>query len=180
MSRKTPSSAALESLQHTQDQNAPLVLVADDEPGIREVLCECLEDSGYRVIAAANGAEALNAFESQQPDLIISDVVMPEMDGITLLKRLRPQHPDMRAILMSGYTFLAQEALQHQVHELGVTVLLEKPLQLLNLLTCVNMLLNPELDSENLGTFQAGDLPRKLIRGSQISAKVAPCGALIN
>ncbi len=65
------------------------ILVVDDDQGLRELVRISLEHEGYRVIQAANGLECLSAVREQQPDLVILDVMMPEMDGLEACSRLR-------------------------------------------------------------------------------------------
>jgi len=64
------------------------VLVVDDEPAIRQLVQLALEDEGYQTRGATTGAEALAAVESDRPDLVLSDVWMPQMDGLALARRL--------------------------------------------------------------------------------------------
>src|SRR5699024_981147 len=66
------------------------LLVVDDEPNIRELLSTSLRFAGFDVIAAANGREALEAAETQNPDLAVLDVMLPDMDGFTVTRKLRP------------------------------------------------------------------------------------------
>ncbi len=82
------------------------VLVVEDEPGMRDIVREILESLGYRAWVAANGGEALLAVEEGrfQPDLLMTDVVMPGMSGIVLAERLRRSQPDLKVLFMSGYT----------------------------------------------------------------------------
>src|SRR5699024_1741777 len=65
------------------------LLVVDDEPNIRELLSTSLRFAGFDVIAAANGREALEAAETQNPDLAVLDVMLPDMDGFTVTRKLR-------------------------------------------------------------------------------------------
>ena len=65
------------------------LLVVDDEPNIRELLSTSLRSAGFEVTAAANGREALDAAEEFQPDLAVLDVMLPDMDGFTVTRRLR-------------------------------------------------------------------------------------------
>jgi len=67
----------------------PKILVADDDPHIRSVLCFALGRDGFDTIEAADGAAALAAIERQKPDLVLLDIVMPEMDGTEVCRRLR-------------------------------------------------------------------------------------------
>lgn len=88
--------------------NSTLLLV-EDEDAVRAFATRALMSRGYTVHEASSGVEALEVFEDEGPifDLVISDVVMPEMDGPTLFTELRAQHPDLKFIFMSGY---AEEA----------------------------------------------------------------------
>jgi DNA-binding response OmpR family regulator len=77
------------------------VLVADDEKDIRSVLALYLEDAGYEVVEAADGAEALRALETQDIDLCLLDIMMPELDGYQVLKRTREAN-DVPIIIVSA------------------------------------------------------------------------------
>jgi two-component system cell cycle sensor histidine kinase/response regulator CckA len=85
------------------------ILLVEDEEGLRALNARGLKSRGYNVIEAANGVEALEMFEGAdgKVDLVVSDVVMPEMDGPTLLKELRKRNPDIKIVFVSGY---AEEA----------------------------------------------------------------------
>jgi two-component system, OmpR family, KDP operon response regulator KdpE len=71
------------------DQIKPSVLVVDDELQIRRLLRVCLEGNGYRVVEAVNGQEALTEVAQRRPDLVVLDLGLPDMDGVSVLKRLR-------------------------------------------------------------------------------------------
>ena len=80
------------------------ILLVEDDENVRRAAARVLIGRGYTVLEAASGIDALELMdEGQVPDLIISDVMMPEMDGPTLLTEARQRHPDIRFILMSGY-----------------------------------------------------------------------------
>jgi len=65
------------------------ILVADDEPSIREILSVQLVRLGYEVVAAADGVEALAVYETEHPDLVLLDVMMPRMDGLSACQKIR-------------------------------------------------------------------------------------------
>ncbi len=65
------------------------VLIVDDEPNNVDFLEQALEDSGYQLITATNGQEALNKIQSEQPDLVLLDLAMPIMDGFAVLERVK-------------------------------------------------------------------------------------------
>ena len=78
------------------------VLVVDDEPAIREVIATLLEDEGYQVRHAKDGIEALDALNRSRIDLIVSDMVMPRLDGASFVRRLRRRGHLMPVILTSA------------------------------------------------------------------------------
>jgi two-component system, cell cycle sensor histidine kinase and response regulator CckA len=82
------------------------VLLVEDEPSVRAVAARILTAAGYRVTAAANGAEALRLFgQAEQPiDLLLTDLVMPGIGGRELADRLMANHPELRVLYTSGYT----------------------------------------------------------------------------
>ncbi|MBC8075218.1 MAG: response regulator [Chloroflexales bacterium] len=84
-------------MQSAQAGTMKTILVVDDEGAIIEVLRGLLEDEGYRVVSAANGYDGLARVAQEQPDLIISDVMMPRMGGLPFARALQ-QHPDYAAI----------------------------------------------------------------------------------
>ncbi len=82
----------------------PTILVVDDEVAIAEVLQDLLEDEGYRVVTASNGREALACVADVRPDVVMSDVMMPMMDGWQLCEVLQtdPSFPSIPIVLMSA------------------------------------------------------------------------------
>jgi signal transduction histidine kinase len=79
------------------------ILLVDDEEGIRKVLSIALSDMGYHVRTAENGVEALRIFKDEQPPIVLTDIKMPEMDGIELLRRLKELSPDTEVIMITGH-----------------------------------------------------------------------------
>ncbi len=79
------------------------ILLVDDEADIREVLSLFLKDIGYAVTAAENGGEALRLFKQTLPQIVISDIKMPGMDGIELLRRIKQESPDTEFIMITGH-----------------------------------------------------------------------------
>ena len=78
------------------------ILVVDDEDSIRRVLVRILEPMGAHVVCAGNGLEALRAIEKEPFDLVITDVLMPEMDGIELIPLIKKKRPGVYILAMSG------------------------------------------------------------------------------
>ena len=79
-----------------------VILVVDDEPVLREMISLVLHDEGFAVYVAANGAEALTRHEEQPAALIISDIVMPVLDGNSLVQRLRERGDQTPVVLVSA------------------------------------------------------------------------------
>ena len=79
------------------------ILIVDDEENIREIIGEFLETLGYNVFEASNGEEAIMACGKAKFDLVITDIRMPKMNGLKLLKTLKTVMPDLPVILMTGY-----------------------------------------------------------------------------
>jgi two-component system nitrogen regulation response regulator NtrX len=124
-----------------------LILIVDDEEGIRQVLRDCLEDEGYKVALAADGFQALQALESEPVDLMVLDVWLPNMGGIDVLKKARQEYPDLEVVVISGHGNIN---LAVQAVKLGAFDFLEKPLSLEKTITVVqNALKLKELKSEN-------------------------------
>ena len=110
----------------TREPGAATILLVEDEPEVRAVLREALVGSGYRVFEAADGIEALEVWE-QRPrpvDLLLTDVVMPRLNGFELASRLRLREPRLRVLFMSGYS---PEIPSPPPGEHGVFDSLEKP-----------------------------------------------------
>jgi DNA-binding response OmpR family regulator len=83
-------------------EHAPCILVADDEPDVRDLIQEILSEAGFEVLTAANGREAMSHLESRPIDLFIVDLVMPEQEGIETIKMLRASQPQVRILAISG------------------------------------------------------------------------------
>jgi CheY-like chemotaxis protein len=86
--------------------NAGIVLVVDDEQGIRDMLARHLRFVGHEVLRAGNGREALEILERQCVDVVVTDLVMPEMDGVALMRALREGYPTVPFIAITGHVEL--------------------------------------------------------------------------
>ncbi|MGD2185989.1 MAG: response regulator [Desulfobacterales bacterium] len=92
------------------------LLLVDDEEGIRKVLGISLSDSGYTVFTAETGEEALNIFRKEIPPIVLTDIKMPGMDGIELLRKIKHENPDTEVIMITGHgdMDLAIKSLKYQ------------------------------------------------------------------
>ncbi len=126
------------------------ILVVDDEPDIRRLLKEILEDEGYEVATAENAAEARRLRRARRPELILLDIWMPDVDGITLLKEWSEEEPQqIPVIMMSGHGTVETAV---EATRLGAFDYIEKPLSLAKLLLTVQHALKSyQLLRENRG-----------------------------
>jgi two-component system, cell cycle sensor histidine kinase and response regulator CckA len=127
------------------------ILLVDDEPMVRDIAARTLEAQGYRVLEAGNGAEALHRDSEWQGhiDLLVTDLVMPLMDGKELAQRLLERHPDLHVLYISGYT---QNAVQQQGILMPGVNLLTKPFTVAGLLRKVRETLTADDDTRSEGT----------------------------
>jgi CheY-like chemotaxis protein len=115
----------------------PYILVIDDEAMVRHTLTQVLEHGGYEVQCAQEGRQGLQAFRKRRPDLVISDIIMPAMEGIETIMELRILSRDCPIIAMSGGgRFRKVEFLAIAKH-LGATATLSKPFEIEDLLHTV-------------------------------------------
>ena len=85
---------------------AKKLLIVDDEVEIREMLSRHFKFLGYNTSIASNGQEAMNYLGENKVDIIITDIMMPVMDGVTLLKTIRKEYPMVQVIMITGYVSL--------------------------------------------------------------------------
>jgi DNA-binding NtrC family response regulator len=115
------------------------ILVVDDEMGIRELLNEILTDEGHSVISAQNADEARKARENLEPDLVLLDIWMPDVDGVTLLKEWANNGQlTMPVVMMSGHATIDTAV---EATRIGAVNFLEKPIALQKLLKTVEQAL---------------------------------------
>jgi len=117
------------------------LLVVEDVPDILRLLDATLKFKGYRVITARNGHEALEAIQSERPALIITDIMMPKMDGFSLVHRLRinPETREIPIVFLTA-TYVALEDKEFALN-IGVTRFIEKPVDFEKFLPTIEELL---------------------------------------
>ncbi len=123
------------------------IMAVDDERHIVRLIQVNLERAGYQVVTAFDGPEALKKVESDRPDLIVLDVMMPKMDGFEVLKRLQA-NPETREIPIIMLTAKAQDADVFRGWASGVSAYLTKPFNPLELITFVKRILSGYDDYE--------------------------------
>ena len=114
---------------------AKRILVIDDDPLLRDVLCQRLARAGYEVNSAADAEEANSLFVSFTPDVVITDIYMPNKDGLEVIMELRQSFPNLKIIAMSGGT--AKEDVLVTASSLGASYTLVKPFEAAELLHAV-------------------------------------------
>jgi DNA-binding NtrC family response regulator len=151
------------------------ILVVDDELGIRALLSEILGDEGHTVELAENAAQARQVREALRPDLVLLDIWMPDVDGITLLKEWSAAGQlTMPVIMMSGHGTIdtAVEATKH-----GASAFLEKPITLQKLLRAVDQALAKPAPRAIAGTMPR---PDGATPGEALPADLGPAPAALN
>ncbi|MBU1042450.1 MAG: response regulator [Proteobacteria bacterium] len=119
------------------------ILVVDDDADVRDMLCRTLTASGYEAIPAAGGRQAVEYLTLGAPDLVITDVVMPGVDGFEVLLKLRRMLPGARALIMSGGGRIEPEVYLDMARRLGARCILRKPFTRAEMLDAVEQALTP-------------------------------------
>lgn len=114
------------------------ILLAEDDDSMRRFLEKALERAGYHVSAYANGAEAYEGLKEQPYTLLLTDIVMPEMDGIELAKKAAAIHPEMKIMFITGFAAVALQPDEQAPRESRV---LSKPIHLKDLVREVDRML---------------------------------------
>jgi CheY-like chemotaxis protein len=116
----------------TPPDGSERVFLVEDEEGVRDLARAFLEEAGYSVVTAINGRDAIDVFARHggEFDLLVTDVVMPHLDGRRLAERLVAERPDMRVLYMSGY---ANQAVVHQTVLDSGTAFVQKPFTMASL-----------------------------------------------
>jgi CheY-like chemotaxis protein len=123
------------------------ILIIDDEPQIRSMIRLILERSGYTVIEASDGIEGIRRFREKPADLIITDLIMPNKDGIGMIIELKKEFPDVKIVAMSGGGLNRPEGYLRGAQKLGAACTLSKPINRQELLRVVRDTLNTESET---------------------------------
>ena len=87
-----------------EQQGRPTILLVDDEPAILDILKEYLKQNRYRSVVATSAEEALELFGNNRIDAVVTDIMLPKMDGIELMKKIKEQNPNMPVIVITGFS----------------------------------------------------------------------------
>jgi CheY-like chemotaxis protein len=124
-----------------------LILVVDDEPEVGEAIRRVLEKAGFSVVVANGVSEGLQAAEKQQPDIVVTDMIMPKTNGIELIRTMRSRYPRVQVIAISGggsfgFHSYKPDAIKTHAYlaaarEAGAEEILTKPFDMKDLLAAV-------------------------------------------
>jgi DNA-binding response OmpR family regulator len=103
------------------------ILLIEDDTDLRKLLTKVLERESFRVLEAGTGLEAMQIIEYQIPDLVITDIIMPDQDGIGTINELKKNHPDIKIIAISGGGRMLSEDYLKIANMLGAHYTFKKP-----------------------------------------------------
>jgi two-component system KDP operon response regulator KdpE len=151
---------------------APLILVAEDDPTIRETLCEELSAAGYRTTAACDGRDAISSFQDAAPDLVLTDIAMPNRDGFRVISAVR-QHDRTPIIVLS---VLGGESDKVRALDLGADDYVTKPFSVPELLARVRTQLRRATPQRMTLEFDelSIDLARRRVRQGDRDVRLTP------
>jgi len=124
-----------------------LILVVDDDPGVVVSVCAILHSRGHETVAVSDGEQALAALGAGNFDLVVTDVWMPGLDGVEILKKLRRSHPGLPVIVLTGGSTGAPLAYGASLAAaFGATAILYKPFEKEDLIAAMERSLPPVTD----------------------------------
>jgi CheY-like chemotaxis protein len=115
----------------------PRILVIDDEESIRNVLCSLLEGEGYEVMEAQNGRAGIQQCRRVPVDLVITDIIMPEGEGLETIRELRRSYPGLKIFAMTGARISKQLDILNIAATFGAIRTFDKPFELMDMLNAV-------------------------------------------
>lgn len=120
------------------------ILIIDDDDAVSRTLSLILTRAGYQVSAVTSGRKGLELLSQDGFDLVLTDIIMPELDGIEAIRRIRTDHPGLRIIAMSGGGQIDKADFLHMAEALGADRVLEKPVRSEQLLELIgSVMANP-------------------------------------
>lgn len=119
------------------------ILLAEDDKAVREFVSRALRQDGHEVMAVGDGQQALNALETRKFDMVLADIVMPQVDGIALALKASKDYPELPVLLMTGYSAERQRA--HNLDAL-INDVISKPFTLNQIRETVRRVLEPSSD----------------------------------
>ncbi len=117
------------------------ILVVDDDHMMREFVKEVLEINNFKITEASNGKAGLKEFRENTPDLVITDIIMPEMEGISFIRELRSHNKEVPIIAMTGNVHGRMEEFLEISTQLGADEILRKPIKAKEFLDAIDRLI---------------------------------------
>jgi CheY-like chemotaxis protein len=117
-------------------------LVIDDDDLVRDTIVRILERKGYQVLVAGDGARGLQIFRSERPDLVITDIIMPEKEGLETIREIRDEWPDTKIIAISGGARIGNMDFLDVAGKLGASEIIPKPFDPTDLVMLVSRCLD--------------------------------------
>ncbi|MCD4737057.1 MAG: response regulator [Bacteroidales bacterium] len=118
------------------------ILIIDDEPQIRSLLTKMLKREGFNVIVASDGKEGMRLFNKEPADLVITDIIMPEKEGIEIIQELRKDHPTLPIIAISGGGRNSSDSYLKIAKIFGANEIFEKPVEKQKLINAIKTALH--------------------------------------
>ena len=113
------------------------IIVVEDEEELRDRICDLLERAGHSVASAGNGFEASQAIAQNRFDVLVADMLMPEMDGLELIAEIKAKYPGLKIVAISGGGLIGSDEYLTMAKGFGAHVLLRKPFKYQALLEAV-------------------------------------------
>lgn len=120
------------------------ILVIDDEKSVREMARRMLEAEHHTVVEAVDGIDGIKVFQEEQPDVVVTDIIMPNADGLEVIRRILQINPQAKIIAMSGGGRIANETYLKYARKFGAASVLSKPFSPEQLLSLIRDIPNQE------------------------------------
>ena len=123
------------------------ILLVEDDDLVRDMLDQVLQRASHKVITASDGEQAAEILQTEHPDIMVTDIIMPKKSGITLISEVKNKHPNMEIIAISGGGRLDPTGYLDLSESLGASVSFEKPIDKSALLMAIDLLLQGKDES---------------------------------
>lgn len=127
------------------------ILLVEDDDLVRDMLAQVLKRASHQVESATNGEEATEILKKSEPDIMVTDIIMPKKSGITLISEVKNKHPNLEIIAISGGGRLDPTGYLDLSESLGATVSFEKPVDNSALLMAIDLLLHGKHEETTQG-----------------------------
>ena len=128
-------------MSHVSNLRAESVLMVEDDPTLLDMLAQTLQRAGFTVVTAVHGADALARMRELVPDVVVTDILMPEMDGFELIRTLRAQWPELPIVAMYGIQDTPN--FRNQALKFGAQAALSKPVNRAHLVEVMRDVMQP-------------------------------------